>query len=62
MLCAPITKVEIEELFADDIIEEDEVRIEKDGALKARRVRRYGSVELDVKQTILRIRKRSPAP
>lgn len=51
MLCAPITKTEIEELFADDIIEEDEVRVEKEGALRARRVRRYGAVELDARQS-----------
>ncbi len=50
MLCAPITKAEIEELFAEDIVAEDEVRIEKEGALRARRVRRYGAVELEARQ------------
>ncbi|WP_305988858.1 ATP-dependent helicase HrpB [Roseibium sp. MMSF_3544] len=45
-LCAPISRTEIEDLFADDIIEEDEVQLTGDGALKARRVTRYKAVEL----------------
>ncbi|WP_420412280.1 ATP-dependent helicase HrpB [Roseibium sp.] len=45
-LCAPITRTDIEDLFADDIIEEDEVQLTKDGNLKARRVTRYKAVEL----------------
>ncbi|WP_299810118.1 ATP-dependent helicase HrpB [uncultured Roseibium sp.] len=45
-LCAPITRTEIEELFAPDIVEEEEVQFTGDGALKARRVRRYKAVEL----------------
>lgn len=50
VLCAPISRDEIEDLFAPNIIEEDEVRLEKDGTLKARRIRRYQAVELDAKQ------------
>ncbi|MCV0424452.1 MAG: ATP-dependent helicase HrpB [Roseibium sp.] len=45
-LCAPVTREEIEELFGADIVEEDEVLLSGDGALKARRVRRYKAVEL----------------
>ncbi|WP_269583890.1 ATP-dependent helicase HrpB [Roseibium sp. Sym1] len=45
-LCAPITMDEIEDLFAADIVEQDEVQLTGDGALKARRVRRYKAVEL----------------
>ncbi|PVB60233.1 ATP-dependent helicase HrpB [Labrenzia sp. 011] len=45
-LCAPITRDEIEELFAAGIVEEEEVQVTGDGALKARRVRRYKAVEL----------------
>lgn len=45
-LCAPITRTEIEDLFADDITEEDEVQLTKDGNLKARRVTRFKAVEL----------------
>lgn len=45
-LCAPITRQEIEDLFADNIIEDDEVQLTRDGHMKARRVIRYRSVEL----------------
>ena len=45
-LCAPISKADIEELFAADIIEQDEVQLTGDGTLKARRVTRYKAVEL----------------
>ncbi|MBN9668828.1 ATP-dependent helicase HrpB [Roseibium aggregatum] len=45
-LCAPISKAEIEELFGEGIVEEDEVQLSGDGALKARRVTRYKAVEL----------------
>lgn len=45
-LCAPITRGEIEALFAGDIVEEDEVQLTGEGALKARRVVRYKAVEL----------------
>lgn len=50
MLCAPISRGEIEDLFSGDITEADEVSLEKGGALKARRVRRYHAVELSAKQ------------
>ncbi|MCK7614099.1 ATP-dependent helicase HrpB [Roseibium sediminicola] len=49
-LCAPISMEEIEELFAADITDEDEVQLTGDGALKARQVRRYRSVELKSRQ------------
>lgn len=49
-LCAPISMDEIEELYAADITEEDEVQLTGDGTLKARRVRRYRSVELKSRQ------------
>ncbi|MEP3046724.1 MAG: ATP-dependent helicase HrpB [Roseibium sp.] len=45
-LCAPITKSEIEDLFAADIREEDDVQLNKDGVFKARRVTRFKAVEL----------------
>jgi len=45
-LCAPISKEEIEDLFAGDIVEEEDVQLTPDGALKARRVTRYKAVEL----------------
>ncbi|MCX2724174.1 ATP-dependent helicase HrpB [Roseibium salinum] len=45
-LCAPILRAEIEDLFAADIVEEDEVQLTGEGALKARRVTRYKAVEL----------------
>ncbi|MES0880438.1 ATP-dependent helicase HrpB [Roseibium sp. SCP14] len=45
-LCAPISREEIEDLFSADIVEEDEVQLTSDGALKARRVTRYKAVEL----------------
>lgn len=45
-LCAPISKEEIEDLFAGDIVEEEDVQLTTDGALKARRVTRYKAVEL----------------
>jgi ATP-dependent RNA helicase HrpB len=45
-LCAPITEADIEDLFAADIVEEDEVQLSNEGALKARRVTRYRAVEL----------------
>lgn len=45
-LCAPITEADIEDLFATDIVEEDEVQLSTEGALKARRVTRYKAVEL----------------
>lgn len=45
-LCAPISRDDIEELFADAILEEDEVQLTGDGVLKARRVTRYKAVEL----------------
>lgn len=45
-LCAPISREEIEDLFAGDIVEEDDVQLTPDGALKARRVTRYKAVEL----------------
>ncbi|MET1413619.1 ATP-dependent helicase HrpB [Roseibium sp. HPY-6] len=45
-LCAPISRDDIEELFADAILEEDEVQLTGDGVLKARRVTRYRAVEL----------------
>ncbi|WP_417688084.1 ATP-dependent helicase HrpB [Roseibium sp.] len=50
LLCAPISREEIEEQFANDIVEEDVVTLEKDGIVRARRVRRLGSVELDSRQ------------
>ncbi len=46
LLCAPLTRQEIEDLFSEDITEEDEVQLTKDGALKAQRVTRYKAVEL----------------
>ncbi|MEM5581247.1 ATP-dependent helicase HrpB [Roseibium sp. AS2] len=49
-LCAPISKDDIEDLFAADIIEQDVVHVSGDGALKARRVRRYKAVELNSRQ------------
>lgn len=49
-LCAPIAMEDIEELFAADIVEQDEVQLTGDGALKARRVRRYKAVELKSRQ------------
>lgn len=49
-LCAPIAIEDIEELFAVDIVEQDEVQLTGDGALKARRVRRYKAVELKSRQ------------
>ncbi|MEP4273169.1 MAG: ATP-dependent helicase HrpB, partial [Roseibium sp.] len=49
-LCAPISKDDIEDLFGADIIEQDEVHVSGDGALKARRVRRYKAVELKSRQ------------
>ncbi|WP_434053569.1 MAG: ATP-dependent helicase HrpB [Roseibium sp.] len=45
-LCVPISKEEIEDLFAGDIVEEEDVQLTPDGALKARRVTRYKAVEL----------------
>jgi ATP-dependent helicase HrpB len=45
-LSAPISREEIEDLFSADIVEEDEVQLTADGALKARRVTRYKAVEL----------------
>lgn len=45
-LCAPLMREEIEELFADDIVEEDDVQLTGDGALRARRVLRYRAVDL----------------
>lgn len=45
-LCAPITRSDIEDLFARNISDEDEVRLSKDGTLKARRVTRYKAMEL----------------
>jgi ATP-dependent helicase HrpB len=45
-LCAPISKSDIEELFAADIVTEDEVQLTGEGTLKARRVTRYKAVEL----------------
>ncbi|ADZ72120.1 ATP-dependent helicase HrpB [Polymorphum gilvum] len=46
LLAAPLTPGEIEALFADDIIEEDEVRLEANGTVRARRVRRLAALEL----------------
>ncbi|WP_417671069.1 ATP-dependent helicase HrpB [Roseibium sp.] len=46
LLCAPITKEEIELHFKSDIVEEDDVRLDKDGTIRARRVTRYRSVDL----------------
>ncbi|MHA7774896.1 ATP-dependent helicase HrpB [Roseibium sp. M-1] len=45
-LCAPISKADIEDLFAADIVTEDEVQLTGEGTLKARRVTRYKAVEL----------------
>ncbi|WP_422040220.1 ATP-dependent helicase HrpB [Roseibium sp.] len=45
-LCAPISREEIEDLFTGEIVEEDDVQLTPDGALKARRVTRYKAVEL----------------
>jgi ATP-dependent RNA helicase HrpB len=45
-LCAPISEEDIEDLFAADIVQEEEVQLSNDGALKARRVTRYKAVEL----------------
>ncbi|MEP1932042.1 MAG: ATP-dependent helicase HrpB [Roseibium sp.] len=45
-LCAPISKSEIEDLFAADIQVEDDVQLTKDGIFKARRVTRFNAVEL----------------
>ncbi|WP_298960614.1 ATP-dependent helicase HrpB [uncultured Roseibium sp.] len=45
-LCAPISRTDIEDLFADDIVKEDEVQLTAEGAIKARRVKRYKAVEL----------------
>ncbi|WP_153770572.1 ATP-dependent helicase HrpB [Labrenzia sp. CE80] len=50
MTCAPITKSEIEHHFGRDIVEEDRVRLEKDGSISARRIRRFGAVELETRQ------------
>ena len=50
LLCAPISRDEIETHFADDIEEAEEVRIEKDGSIRARRLRRLGNVELESSQ------------
>lgn len=49
-LCAPIGREDIESDFADDIVEEEDVRLEKDGSIRARRVRRLGEVELESRQ------------
>lgn len=49
-LCAPVSREDIESDFAGDIIEEDEVRLEQNGAIRARRVRRFGEVELESRQ------------
>lgn len=46
-LAAPLSQPDIEDLFADRIEDVDEVTLEKNGKLKARRVRRYQSVVLD---------------
>ncbi|QFT34287.1 ATP-dependent RNA helicase HrpB [Labrenzia sp. THAF82] len=45
-LCAPISREDIEDLFNEDIIEEDEVQLTAEGTIKARRVKRYKAVEL----------------
>lgn len=45
-LCAPISQAEIEDLFAQEIVEEEQVQLSGEGALKARRVTRYKAVEL----------------
>ena len=45
-LCAPISKADIEGLFASDIVTEDEVQLTGEGTLKARRITRYKAVEL----------------
>lgn len=50
VLCAPISRAEIENLFDSNIVEDDEVRLDRDGNLKARRIRRYQAVELEAKQ------------
>jgi len=50
MTCAPITKSEIEHHFGHDIVEEDRVRLEKEGSISARRIRRFGAVELESRQ------------
>ncbi len=50
MLTAPLGQNDIEDLFAGEIVEEDDVRLEKDGSIKARRVRRYKAVELSSKR------------
>ncbi|MBS8262468.1 ATP-dependent helicase HrpB [Roseibium polysiphoniae] len=50
MTCAPITKSEIEHHFGHDIVEEDRVRLEKDGSISARRILRLGAVELETRQ------------
>lgn len=49
-LCAPIGREDIESDFADDIVEEEDVRLEKDGSIRVRRVRRLGEVELESRQ------------
>ncbi|MBO6754868.1 MAG: ATP-dependent helicase HrpB [Roseibium sp.] len=46
-LCAPLARADIEELFAAEISETDEVKLDKDGRVKARRVRRYQNVVLE---------------
>ncbi|EFO33119.1 ATP-dependent helicase HrpB [Roseibium sp. TrichSKD4] len=46
-LAAPLTQADIEDLFADHIAEVEEVSLEPNGKLKARRLRKFGRVVLD---------------
>ncbi len=50
MLCAPIAKDEIETYFASDILEEDDVQLDRNGSIRARRIKRYMNIELDARQ------------
>ncbi|NBN64695.1 ATP-dependent helicase HrpB [Microvirga tunisiensis] len=50
LLAAPLGLDDIETLFAADITEEDEVKLEPSGAVRARRVRRMRALELASRQ------------
>ncbi|MTH97475.1 ATP-dependent helicase HrpB [Roseibium sp. RKSG952] len=56
VLSAPVSLPDIENLFANHIQDEDVVRLERDGSIKARRVRRYEALEFSARII------RDPAP
>ncbi|NVK34941.1 MAG: ATP-dependent helicase HrpB [Rhodobacteraceae bacterium] len=45
-LCAPISKSDIEDLFANAITEDVDIALDGGGRLKGRKIRRYGAIEL----------------